>query len=439
MKALFYDCFAGISGDMNLSAMLDLGLSKDAVFGELKKLNLDGWQIEVSKDSRCGIFGTKAEVIINGKGEHHHEHCEEEHHDCEGHHHHDEAHHHDCKSHHHEHSHAHCNCEEAHSQQHHHHEHRSFADIKRIILDSQISEKAKAFSLKIFEVIARAEAKVHNKPIDEVHFHEVGSLDSIIDIVAAGICADMLGVEKFICSPIELGGGTVRCAHGIMPVPAPATSEILQGKPVKLNGTNHEATTPTGAAIVSALCSEFAEKFEGKVITSGIGVGGRNPKDLPNILRVILFETDDAPNANCEKMFVAQANIDDMTSEELSYASELLFEAKAVDVWQESIAMKKSRLAVKLCALASKENLKNVVDSMLKNTTTLGVRVSEVDRFFLNREFVEKQTSLGSAKFKVAEFDGVKKVKPEFEDCKKIAKEKNISISEVSKILKNEF
>ena len=512
MKTLYYDCFAGISGDMNLGAMLDLGVDKNTLLGELQKLNVGGWQIKVSRDSRRGIFGTRAEVLLEegegadaaacakgaeksrscegaearakeGEGSHAHEHahehsnscgkehsnfcgdghahehsnpCEVEHrreheHSCECEHPHEhehfckDEHEHSCSgahahsfecSHEHEHSDS-CNAKARHNL-HSKHEHRHFSEIKKIIESSAISERAKALSLKIFQVIAEAEAKVHNAKVDDVCFHEVGALDSIIDIVAAAVCADLLGIDKFACSAIELGGGTVRCAHGLMPVPAPATAEILRGLPVKLNGTSHEATTPTGAAIVAGLCENFGGKLEGKILASASGIGARDPRELPNILRVYLIESGEEPEVKSEKMSVLEANIDDMTSEEISHLCERLFAAGASDVWQEAISMKKSRLAAKVCALASAENFGPLLKCFFENSSTLGIRASELERYFLERRLEVRDTSLGKVAFKFAKFGASAKLKPEFEDCRRIAIEKSMPLSRVVEIVKNE-
>lgn len=436
MKTIYYDCFAGISGDMNLGAMIDLGVDARALERELRKLNLDGWRLEVSKDSRSGIFGTKVEVALDG--EHatastthsHSDVCAELHSHA---HNHDHTHEHECG----------CGHSRAHSHAHGHtHEHRAYSDIVKIIEASDISARAKKYALEIFEKIAAAEAKIHGKDMAEVCFHEVGALDSIIDIVGAGICADMLGAEKFACSEIELGGGTVKCAHGVIPVPAPATAEILKNAPVKINGAYHECTTPTGAAIVAALCGNFARPVKGRILANGIGVGHRISAELPNVLRVSLIdETDNADNSDLlrEKMFVLETNIDDMTAEELSFLCGRLFAAGAADVWQESISMKKSRLAAKVCALVSAEKRAAATECLLKNSSTLGVRISEVDRVFLPRESVKFASSLGEVNFKISEFRGVKKSKPEFEDCKKIAEENGLSIREATGKLEDEF
>lgn len=422
MKVLYYNCFAGISGDMNIAAFVDLGVDKDALIKELQKLNLGGWQLKFSRDMRGGISGTKAEVI------------DESEHICSEH----SPEHEHLHAHIHSHIHGHFHCEHVHE---HSHFHRSYADIKKVIENSGISQRAKNYALKIFEKIALAEAKVHNKNIDEVCFHEVGAIDSIIDIVAAAVCADMLCVDKFICSAIELGGGTVKCAHGVMPVPAPATAEIVKGLPVKFNGAMHECTTPTGAAIIAALCDGFPEKISGKIIANGVGVGHRNSSDLPNILRITLLETQE--DANCkfkrEKMAVIECNIDDMPAEDLSYLCEKLFSVGALDVWQESIAMKKSRLGIKLCALVCENDAEKVAQFVFENSTTLGVRIVEANRLSIPRECVKFKSSLGEVNFKIAEFNGKTKAKPEFDDCKKISDKTGLAIGVVRKILCNEF
>lgn len=408
MKAIYYDCFAGISGDMNLGAMVDLGADKDALVAELRKLKLDGWKLEFSRDSRAGIFGTKAEVVLDAA--HRHEHAHEHHH------------------------------RDAHADAHaHSHEHRAYSDIVKIVEESEISERAKKLSLAIFEKIAAAEAKIHGTNVADVKFHEVGALDSIIDIVGAAVCADLLGAEKFACSAVELGGGTVRCAHGVMPVPAPATAEILRGVPVRLNGAPHECTTPTGAAILAALCDSFEGKIGGRIIANGVGIGHRVCRELPNVLRVSLVELSEAPEILSENMKVVEANIDDMTAEELAFACLRLFDAGAADVWQEGVSGKKSRMGAKLCALVRADMLDAAVACVFENTTTLGARISEVKRVSLPRKTEIFESSLGAVGVKTADFRGRKKIKPEFDDCMKIAAKKNMPLGEIRRIVENEY
>lgn len=295
MRILYYDCFAGISGDMNLGAMIDLGVDADYLVNELKKLGLNNeYEIKVGRESRKGIEGTKVDVILKGHDhchdeEHNHDHGSLEEHCHEHHHHHDEEH---CHDHHiHDHCHSHDHSQHQQVNNHHHHSsnhvHRNLKDIEDIINSSELSANIKKISLNIFIKVAEAEAKVHGKPLYEVHFHEVGAIDSIVDIVGAAICLDYLKVDKIMASSIELGGGFVKCAHGLIPVPAPATVEILKGIPVKSGIVPFETTTPTGAAILAANVDEFTNNVDFIIEKAAYGVGGRDT-EIPNVLRVYL-------------------------------------------------------------------------------------------------------------------------------------------------------
>ena len=299
-KILYYDCFAGISGDMNLGALIDIGVSPDFLIGELKKLKLEGYEIQISTQQRKGITGTQVNVILTG----------DEHgrgHDCEhGHiHGHDHSHGHD---HHHHHHHGSKSIferlkrriipeyykaiEGAHDHSEGHHDgHRNLHDIEKIICDSALSDKVKSMSMDIFRLIAQAEAKIHGKPIDEVHFHEVGAVDSIVDIVGAAICLEYLAPDRIISTPVEMGGGFVNCAHGRFPVPAPATLEIMKGKPMKIGAVPFEMATPTGVAILAALANEFTDKPAFTILKTGYGIGHRDT-EIPNVLRVCIAEAD---------------------------------------------------------------------------------------------------------------------------------------------------
>lgn len=288
MKILYYDCFSGISGDMNLGAMIDIGVDKDYLIGELSKLKLqDEFELKVTRDSRKGISGTKVDVILKHEN---HEHChgDASHgHTHENDHQHDDGHHHNHSHGEGEHNHSH---EDLHKHDHnesHHHEHRNLKDIENLINSSELSEEVKKLSLNIFMRVAVVEAKVHGKTIEEVHFHEVGATDSIVDIVGAAICANYLKVDKVMCSSVELGSGFVRCAHGLIPVPAPATVEILKGIPIKSGVVPKETTTPTGAAILAELVDEFTDKKNFVINKIGYGIGNRDT-EIPNVLRVFL-------------------------------------------------------------------------------------------------------------------------------------------------------
>lgn len=286
MKVLYYDCFSGISGDMNLGAMIDLGVDKDYLVDELSKLKLhDEFQLKITRDARKGISGTKVDVILmHGHHEEYHSNETEVHAHGDDHHH-EHAHDHGDVGHGHSHQHSHKHSH----QESHHHEHRNYKDIENLINSSELSDEVKKLSLNIFMRVAVAEAKVHGKAIEEVHFHEVGATDSIVDIVGAAICANYLKVDKIMCSSVELGSGFVRCAHGLIPVPAPATVEILKGIPVKAGVVPKETTTPTGAAILAELVDEFTDKKNFIMEKIGYGIGHRDT-EIPNVLRVFLAE-----------------------------------------------------------------------------------------------------------------------------------------------------
>lgn len=446
MKVLYYDCFSGISGDMNLGAMIDLGVDKKYLIDELKKLNLSEseYEIQVKKDNRKGIYGTKVDVLLNPH--HNHIHNEDEHHHS---HHHEHTHEQNQNNHNHLNIHIyneetkgvhkdHTHEEYTHT---HTHEHRSFKDIEEMIKNSALSEKVKKLSLGMFMNVAKAEAKVHYKPLYEVHFHEVGAVDSIIDIVGAAICLDYLNVDKIISSPVELGGGFVRCAHGLIPVPAPATVEILKGIPIKSGVVPFETTTPTGAAILVSNAKEFTEVKDFKIEKVAYGIGNRDT-DIPNVLRVYLGITEENELMDCkrEDSVIVECNIDDMNPEMYDYVMEKLFESGAEDVYLTPIIMKKNRPAVKLSVLCKNKRTDVIENIIFKETTTLGVRKYKVNKELLERKIEIINTKFGDIRVKNAIYNGkILKSKPEYEDCKKIAKENNIEISKVYSIVKKEM
>lgn len=468
MKILHCDCFAGISGDMFLAALIDLGADAENLRQKLGTLGVGGWQIKLSKDSRGGVWGTRADVLCQKCAENQDSHLRGvksaqmplsieknlNQHQSEaapsGGHEYPHAHAHE---HSHEHPHAH-RCGESgnapapranaaddsahqHRECHGHHEHRSFSDIKKLIENSSIPQGAKETSLKIFSILAEAEAKVHNKEVSEVAFHEVGAVDSIIDIVGAAICLDELGIEKITHTPVELGSGTVACAHGIMPVPAPATALLSQKFPFKLGGVHHECTTPTGAAIIAALAKPQEASEVLKNLGVGIGIGHRDGHRLPNFLRVCLFEAPaEGPSPACaptEMLVELAANIDDMPAEKISYLCEKLFEAGALDVWQESIAMKKGRLGCKVCALAG-ENLRNALLSVFfTHSTTLGVRSFAAERSSIRRVQKCVETPYGEIRVKTASRGGFETSKADFDDLRAAAQKSGKSLSEIER------
>jgi hypothetical protein len=382
MRVLYYDCFSGISGDMNLGAMIDLGVDENYLLEELSRLNLNEYTIEINKEERKGITGTKVNVILQ------------------------DYHHHDTHNH-----------EE-------HHHHRNLRDIEEIVYSSGLNEDVKNLSMKIFKKVAEAEAKVHGKSLYEVHFHEVGAVDSIVDIVGAAICFEFLKVDKVAASSIELGKGFIKCAHGILPVPAPATTEILKGIPVKLGNVPFEATTPTGAAIIAALSEEFIDDVDFKIDKIGYGVGHKDQGDIPDVLRVFIGEVQEK-NSD----YIIECNIDDMNPEIYSYVIDKLFEAGASDVYLTPITMKKGRPGVMLSVLYEEKIEDEIKKIIFRETTTIGMRKYKVEKQCLERETTYVDTPYGEVKVKNSYLHGEKiKFKPEYEDLKKIAEEKNIPL-----------
>lgn len=419
MKVLYYDCFCGISGDMNLAALLDLGVEEAYLRQELSKLMLDAeYDLQITKTNKNGISGTRVDVALkNAMHDHTHNLDQDAHHqDCD----HDHGHHH----HRHE-DRPHTAAGHGHT----HHEHRNLKDIENIISASCLSDRVKEISLAMFMKVAAAEAKVHGKPLYEVHFHEVGAIDSIVDIVGAAVCLDYLQVDKIMASTVQLGGGFVKCAHGIIPIPAPATVEILRDIPVKSGLVPFETTTPTGAAILAANAGTFTDTMDFAVDKIGYGIGHRD-LEIPNVLRVYLGYENKSEKQ--PEHYILETNIDDMNPELYGYIEEKLFDQGALDVFRTAIAMKKGRTATKLSVLVDEKREENVLAVIFRETTSIGIRKYKVEKIMLSRDFIKVNTPYGSVTVKNAYYHGEKvKYKPEYEDCKRIAREKNIPIARV--------
>jgi len=379
MKALCYDCFSGISGDMNLGAMIDLGVDRDYLVRELEKLGVKGWELDAEPDQRHGIRGTRVTV----------------------------------------------------RQTKHEHVHRHLSDIEKIINGSSLDDQTKFLSMKIFRIVAEAEAKVHGFPVEEVHFHEVGAIDSIIDIVGAAICFNKLGINAVHVSPIELGSGFVRCAHGTLPVPAPATAEIVKGLPVKKGGVDFEATTPTGAAILSALGTDFSSSFTIKIDKTAYGVGQKDHPEIPNLLRVFTGEIS-ANESEGHDAVLMECNIDDMNPEFYDHISEKLFRAGASDVYFSNIIMKKGRPGIVLKVICEKGHEEALRDIIFTDSTSLGIRTFIFRKETLSRQFDKITTAWGEVRIKRSFYKGKEvSVKPEYDDCKKISEETGLPVKEV--------
>ncbi|MEI6275726.1 MAG: nickel pincer cofactor biosynthesis protein LarC [Prolixibacteraceae bacterium] len=386
MKILYYDCFAGISGDMNLGALIDLGVDPDFLITELQRLNISGFHLEIQKDIRRGISGTKATVVI--------ENPENE-------------------------------------------KHRHLRHVEELVNQSTLSAAVKSMSLKIFDLIAVAEGKVHNISKERVHFHEVGALDSIADIVGAAICLDYLKVDKVISSSIQLGGGMVKCAHGIMPVPAPATTEIVRNVPVRMGMVQHEATTPTGAAILVATADEFTDHTDFNIMKTGYGIGQRDISDVPNVLRVFLAESvETGASTKQEEAWMLECNIDDMNPEWYDHLFRKLFEAGASDVFLTPIIMKKSRPANTLSVLCKGSIKPEIKVIIFKNSTTIGLREYPVTKTILERQERQIETELGKVAVKYSYFQGKEiRFKPESDELTRLATQHGLSLNEVEKII----
>ena len=401
MKALYLDCPSGISGNMFLGACIQLGVPEKYLRQELDKLSLSKeYVLEISDAVKNGIGAAYANVVFYHDNIHAFEPKETIKHEDNGIHHH-----------HHEHS----------------HEHRTMTHIRHIIEDSALSDSVKSTALKIFQVIAEAEGKVHRKPAEEVHFHEVGAVDSIVDIVGCAICLDYLGVEKIFVGRINVGSGFVNCAHGLMPVPAPATAELLQKFKTYSYEVGKELTTPTGAAIVCAL-AEFSANLPEDFTSEKIGYGaGSHDLPIPNVLRVYLGEYSGQAERRLVKL---ETNIDDMNPQIYGWLYERLFKAGALDVWTQNIYMKKNRPAQMLSVLVDIEHEADCAKIIFEETTTIGLRVIEVARRIeATRRMAKVDTSYGEVQCKVSAFDGkIVSITPEYDDCRRLAEEKNVPL-----------
>lgn len=380
MRIAYFDTVAGISGDMTLGAFISAGVELEQLQNELLKLNLTGYELKTETVTRSGISTVKLSVVVHKQP----------------------------------------------------HYHRHLKDIYTIIDSSKLNDKVKDSAKKIFLELAKAEASVHNTTIEKIHFHEVGAVDAIVDIVGTAICLDILNIEKIFSSPVKLGsGGFVETEHGRMPIPTPATVELLKYYPTVLTDIPFELTTPTGASIVKALSNGIIA-FENILVKSiGYGAGSRDLGEVPNLLRIFIAEL--LPTTTDEDVVIIETNIDDMNPEIYPYVIEKLLTTGAHDAYLTPIIMKKGRPGILLSALAAKSNLQDIVNIIFQQTTTLGVRIREIQRKKLSRSSKTVRTSFGDVKVKAIQVDGVERLTPEFEECKRIAEQLNMPIIEIYK------
>jgi len=419
MRIGYLECFSGISGDMLLGALVDAGVPFDLLAETAAALNV-GAHLEMRKVSRGGLAAVKVDVQTQGSGirdrgseeQHGHEH---EHHD-----HADEAHEH----------HTHAAEPAQHSRE--HAPHRSLSTILKIIQAAPIKDSVKERAARAFQLLGEAEAAIHSIPIEKVHFHEVGAVDTIVDIVCAAAGCEALGVDRWMASPLNVGSGTVKCAHGTLPVPAPATLALLGEAPVYAAGAPMERVTPTGAALLRMLYVGYGVLPAMSVKARGYGAGGRDTPGEPNLLRLLVGEAE-AEAESAEPIAVIETVIDDATPQLLAYVSELLMEAGAWDVYRAPVQMKKGRTGVQITVLASPEAMPALRDLLLRETTTIGLRWRMEYKVALAREFVEAETEWGKVRIKVARWPTgeVANASPEYEVCRNIAREQGVPLKRV--------
>ena len=420
MKTLYFDCSSGISGNMTLAALIEIIGDENYLIEELKKLHIDGYTIDISKKVKNGITGTHVNVILTHQHEHSHTHEEHIHH--HDHIHEDHIHHHE-----HDEEHLHENDHE-HGHEHHHHEHRNLHDVCEIIDNSDIDEESKDLAKRIFMRVAKAESKVHNKPLDEVHFHEVGAIDSIVDIVGTAILINKIHPDKIISSVVNDGHGFIECAHGTMAVPVPATSEIFANSNVEFRqiDIDTELVTPTGAAIIAELSSEFTTLPAMKIKKIGWGAGTKDLK-IPNVLKVYYGEMQEQN----QKIVVMETNIDDCSGEILGYTEDLLFQNGALDVFYTPIFMKKNRPAYRLTVVCKEPDIQKLQNIIFKETTTIGIRYRYEYRTELEREPITINTKYGTLQAKKVVNNGETYIYPEYESVKELAEKNHIPLKEI--------
>jgi len=443
MRIAYLECFSGISGDMFLGALVDAGVSPDLLRDTVRALGIEA-TLEVSKVVRSGISATKVDVIVKGeKNLPREEYWAKENANVAS----VPAHAALAPQHHHDHDHRHLVDHEGSAEparagvpapHDHAHSHRGLTEIRKIISAAAISESAKAKTIAIFEALGVAETKIHNVSIEDVHFHEVGAIDAIVDIVCAAVGVEALAVDEIVCSPLNVGGGTVKCAHGTFPVPAPATVELLKDAPVYSSGVQAELVTPTGAAIVRTLAARFSAFPHMTIEKSAYGAGSRDLPGHPNVVRIVIGEMVTALSAktaaktNTETIAVLEAHLDDLSPQVFGYVMDRLLEAGALDVFGMPVQMKKNRPGTLLTVLCKMEDADRLTQIIFAETTTLGVRRRDEVRRTLARRWEPVQTPWGEVRIKIASMNGtITNYAPEYEDCRRIAAEHHVPLKTV--------
>ncbi len=436
MKTLYLDCGMGAAGDMLTAALSELLPDQDAFFEEMNALGIPGVHFEKEKTQKCGITGTHSKVTVNGEEEesldvhdhfHSHDHEHEDHiHEREGHSH-DHDHHHED----HDHDHTHEDHEHTHEHDHtHHHHHSSMHDIEHIVRDHlPVSDRVKDDVMAVYQLIAEAESVAHGAPVEQIHFHEVGTMDAIADVTAVCVLMEKLSPEQVVVSPVHVGSGKVRCAHGILPVPAPATAYILRDVPIYGGRIQGELCTPTGAALLKHFATKFGDMPVMKTKAIGYGMGKKD-FEAANCVRALIGETPD----DVSRVSELCCNVDDMTAEEIAFATETILAAGALEVFTVSTGMKKSRPGILLEVMCREEDRDRMLELIFLHTTTLGVREQFSRRYTMKRSIETVKTPYGDVRKKVSAGYGTTRAKYEFEDLAAIAREKGMCLREVRKI-----
>ena len=419
MKTLYLECGMGAAGDMLTAALSELIPDRQGFIDKMNSLGLPGVHVEAEPAVKCGITGTHMKVTVAGEeeeseDEHGHDHHHEHDHEHEHHHDHDHDHHHD-----HDHDHD-------HDHEHHHHHHTSVADINGLIDGLAVSDRVKADAKAVYALIAEAESKVHGHPVEQIHFHEVGTMDAVADVVAVCILMEMIDADSITASPVHVGSGSVRCAHGILPVPAPATALILSGIPTYGGQVQGELCTPTGAALLKHFVSSFGDRPVMAVEAIGYGMGKKD-FERANCVRAFLGESA----GSRDRIVKLECNLDDMTGEAVSFAMQALLKAGALDVYTQAIGMKKSRPGILLSVLCRPEDADWMAALMMKHTTTLGIRRQDMDRYVLDRSIETVETVYGSVRVKKAHGLGVRKMKAEYDDLAALAEANDLSLEDI--------
>jgi len=443
MRIAYLECFSGISGDMFLGALVDAGVPFSVLENTVAALNV-GARLESRKVMRGGLTGTKIDVLVEGQhpDENDHDHPVQDHQHEHPHTHehpHKHSHAHDEHGHGHTHEHTHADGT-VHAHEHSHQPHRSLTTILEIIQSAPLSDSVKTRASHAFRLLGEAEGRIHSMPIEQVHFHEVGAVDTIVDIVCAAVASEHLKVDRWLSSALNVGSGTVECAHGTLPVPAPATLAVLGDAPIYSAGPPMERVTPTGAAILRMLEVDYTPLPALRVSSTGYGAGGRDTPGQPNLLRVLIGE-EGAQQSSAESIAVIETVIDDSSPQLIAYVSELLLEAGAWDVYRIPVQMKKGRTGVQLSVLCHPDRLVTLRDLLFRETTTIGLHWRVENKISLAREFKEVQTDWGPVRIKIARWPSgeIANAAPEYEDCRRIASDHSVPLKVITEQARRMF